>query len=207
MSLKSSLCIATLSLLALQGAHAAECNYTPDEAGFKFSFTGYGAPDKSYIVSGNTFKEYKVASETGKLVGATIEVDAKSLDTSHDLNNGMGGEWPASIPAIRNGNVVNGLFMNFKDPGKITGKIASIDVETINLDLGMNGVTKTIPMKYSVKDGVLTAEGTLDIIKDYAGEDAFKKFGVICTATWHKGKSWTDVTITFSVPVKEEQCK
>lgn len=193
-----------LSMIALP-ALASQCDFTPDKTGFDFSFTAFGAPDKSYVVSGNRFTEYELASESGKLLNATIAIDAQSLDTSHDLSNGMGGEWPDSIPPVRNGNVVTNLFMNFANPGKIDAKIAQIDANKLDLAVTMNGETRTVPMDYEVVDGQLTAKGTLDILEFNASE-AFKKFEAVCTTIWHKGKTWSTVDITFTVPVEEASC-
>jgi len=191
------------TLLAANVAQAS-CDFTPDQAGFSYSFTAYGAKDKSYVVTQNTFTKYEVASASGKLLGATIDIDATSVDTSKDMNNGGGGLWPDNLAAVRNGNVVNGLFNNFANPGKISGKISAIDKEKVSLDLTMNGETRTIAMPYSVSEGALSAKGTLDIL-DFNGAEAFKQFAAICRS-WHKGKSWSDVDITFSVPVKENGC-
>ncbi|WP_415889255.1 YceI family protein [Neptuniibacter sp. SY11_33] len=194
---------AVATLLAANVAHAS-CDYTPDKEGFNYSFTAYGAKDKSYVVTQNTFKTYELASESGKLLGATIEIDATSLDTSKDMNNGGGGLWPENLAQVRNGNVVNGLFNNFANPGKISGKISAIDKAAVSLDLTMNGETRTISMPYSIAEGSLSAKGTLDIL-DFNAADAFKMFSNICRS-WHKGKSWSDVDIMFSVPVKENGC-
>lgn len=198
----------SLAFLALACCHVAqaECDFTPDKSGFDVRFTAYGAPDKSYAVSKNTFGSYELASASGKLLGATIEIDATTLDTTHDLNNGLGGEWPVSIPPIRNLNVVNGLFNNFADPGKIYGEITAINSDQIDVALTMNEVTNTIPMTYTIADGVLSAEGKVDIV-DFDGAEAFKQFEAICTAAWHQGKSWTEVDISFSVPVAEATCQ
>lgn len=192
-----------LSMLVANGAYAS-CDFTPDKEGFGFSFTAYGAKDKSYVVTQNTFTQFELASESGKLLNASIDIDATSLDTSKDLNNGQGGQWPENLAAVRNGNVVNGLFNNFVNPGKVMAKIGAIDASSISLDVTMNGETRTVPMNYSVADGKLTAEGTLDIL-EFNGADAFKKFSRICRS-WHKGKSWSDVAIQFSVPVAEKGC-
>lgn len=190
-------------MVATSIAMAASCSYTPDEKGFKFSFTAYGAPDKSYVVTKNTFTKYQLASSTGKLEGASIEIDSTSVDTSADLNNGEGGKWDPGIPMIRNMNVVNGLFKSFASPGKIHAKIDKIEGDTLQLAITMNDVTKTLPMKITEKNGQLHAKGTLDIIKDFNGSKAFAKFERVCTQAFHKGKSWSDIEFEFVVPVKK----
>ncbi|MGY1488609.1 YceI family protein [Methylobacillus pratensis] len=197
-----SLCMVAASSTVM----AASCSYTPDEKGFKFYFTAFGAPDKSYVVSKNTFKKYQLASSTGKLEGATIDIDSTSLDTSADLNNGSGGQWDPSFAAVRNNNVVTGLFKSFASPGKISAKIDKIEGDTLQLAVTMNEVTKVIPMKVTEKGGNFHAKGTLDIIKDFNGSKAFAKLERICTQAFHRGKTWTDVDIEFEVPVKKS-CK
>lgn len=205
MKIKKSVLVLSI-LLPFTSFAQAECNFTPDKEGFDVRFTGYGAEEKAYAVSNNTFRSYELASESGKLLGATIEIDATTVDTSADLNNGLGGEWPPSIPPLRSLNIVNGLFNNFANPGKIQGEIAAISPEAIDVAVTMNEVTQTIPMSYVVKDGVLSAEGQLDILA-FDGAEAFKQFEAICTAVWHQGKSWTEVDISFSVPVAEVACQ
>lgn len=194
-----------LTLTCAASAVAAECDFTPDKDQLQFSFTGYGFPDKSYKVTKNTFTQYELTSASGKLLGGTIDIDATSLDTSHDLNNGTGGTWPASISEIRDANIVNGLFKNFVNPGKIQVKVSSIDDSQIDLDVTMNGETRTIPMTYSVAGGVLSAEGRLELM-DFNTSEALKKLEALCTLAWHQGKTWTDADIYFSVPVKEPSC-
>lgn len=203
--MKQSLPLMTLVLACISNTVFAACDYTPDQEGFKVHFTFYGAPDKSYVVTKNTFTEYETASETGKLVGATIDIDATSVDTSHDLSNGMGGQWPANFVPIRNMNVVNGLFNNYVNPGKVAAKIASVDAEKVNVEVTMNGETRTIPMDYSIAEGVLSAAGKLDIL-DFNAAEAFAKFEALCKVAWHKGKSWSEIEIFFEVPVAETGC-
>lgn len=186
-------------------AHAQQCDLTPNPNAFSFSFTAYGAPDKSYVVSKNTFKQYSLASENKKLLNASIDINAFSVDTSHDLNNGSGGQWPIAFSSIRNSNIVNGLFKRFEDAGHIKARITGINKTAIELNVEMNGVTHTIPMTYTIKDGVLHAKGVLDIL-DFNGKTAFEAFAAICADAWHKGKSWSDVAIEFSVQVNEPSC-
>lgn len=202
--MKKGLLLAALAATSINLAHAS-CDYTPNKDDFAFSFTAYGAPDKSYVVTKNTFTEYELASSTGKLVGASIEIDTNSLDTSHDLNDGNGGLWSDSFPMIRNSNVINGLFNNFVNPGKITATVKSIDATTVQLEVTMNGETKVVPMEYKVEAGKLAANGTLEIM-DFNGSEAFAMFEAICTLAFHQGKSWSDIAIEFSVPVTEVGC-
>ncbi|WP_420554120.1 hypothetical protein [Neptuniibacter marinus] len=139
--------LGVLSFAVLTSVTAqASCDYTPNKDEFAFSFTAYGAKDKSYAVTNNTFTKYELSSESGKLLNAAIDIDATSLDTSSDLNNGQGGLWPESMASVRNNNVVTGLFNNFVNPGKVMAKIGALDASVVGLDVTMNGETNRVPM-------------------------------------------------------------
>ncbi|HBR98382.1 MAG TPA: hypothetical protein DD979_13550 [Gammaproteobacteria bacterium] len=193
-----------LYTLGSVAALSAECVYMPDKDGFGFSFTAYGAPDKSYVVSQNTFKVYTLASPNGTLRGATIDIDATSLDTSADLSNGMGGYWAPGIAQLRDMNVVNGLFKQFANPGKIHAKVDSISGDRLSLLVTMNEVTAPVEMVLEEKDSMLHARGSFDLLEDFQADSAFAALEQICTIAWHKGKSWSDVDIEFHVPVQKD---
>jgi hypothetical protein len=167
------------------------------------SFTAYGAPEKDYIVAGNVFKNYELASDSGFLKGASIEIDATSLDTSFTKDNGTGGEWPAMFLPLRDSNVVDYFFKKFKtDPAKITALISAVNEDSLDLDVTMNGVTKTLPMSFAIEDGKLMAAGSLEVL-DFAPK-AFKSLRAVCEAGFHQGKTWSDIDLKFDVPVEKE---
>ncbi len=168
---------------------------------FNFSVTGYGAKDKSYIVSAITFKKFDVTSK-GNLLGTKVSIDPLSVDTSKDLNNGLGDNWPAAFAAVRNGNIINGFFNNLKTKGNVTTEIIAVGTKNLNLKVTMNGVSKVVKLDYSINtDGLLTAKGKLDIV-DFNANDAFKKFAELCTVAFHQGKSWSEISLEFSVKTK-----
>ncbi|MEW6037591.1 MAG: YceI family protein [Pseudomonadota bacterium] len=189
-------------VLAAASPSQAECRYKPNKEGFGFSFTAYAAPNKTYVIKDNRFKKFTLASPSGMLQDASIEIDATSLDTGHDLNNGKGGEWPAAIIPVRDSNVVNHFFKKFdNNPGVVSAKVAGITKDGIDLAVTMNGVTKTVPMKSAVKDGVLSATGTLNVL-DFGTGKAFDAFRQVCEMAFHQGKTWSDIEFEFHVPVE-----
>lgn len=195
------------TLLGMGAAvQAASCDYTPDPKGFQLGFTAYGFPDKSYDVKNNTFKDFHLDSSTGKLLNGSIVINTQSVDTSADKRDwSRKKNWPDATIKIRNQNIANGLFKLFSDQGKIQAKVTAIHAKTLDLSVTMNGVSKTVPMKYTVKNGVLEAKGKVELT-DFNTAKALQNFAKICSAVWHKGKTWTDVDIAFSVPVKEKGC-
>ncbi len=193
--------LAILFLLAGQTL-AGTCLYQGQKEGFWFGFTFYGAPDKSYVVTKNTFTNYQLSAEKGNLLGAEISIDPNSLDTSADMSNGLGSEWPSDFAMIRNLNTVTSLFMNFTNPTEIKAKILNIDNKKAELAVTMNGVTKNIMMEISENNGILTGTGTLDIL-DFNSNMAWSKFEEVCQIAWHRGKSWSTIDLEFRVPVQK----
>lgn len=197
----SSLLVAMASV-----SQAAQCDYTAKADEFKLSFTGYGFPDKSYDVKDNTFTDYKIDSPNGKLLNGSIVINSKSVDTSADKRNwDRNGDWPEPTVTLRNMNIVNGLFGHFADEGAIKATVTGITADALELSVTMNGVTKTTTLAYTVEGGVLSAKGTVDLA-DYNTDAALKTFAALCSAAWHRGKTWTDIDIFFTVPVNEPGC-
>ncbi len=167
--------------------------------GFKYDFTFYGAKDKSYVVTKNTFKTSTSNFPGEKLLNATLDIDAFSLDTSADLSNGKA-KWPPAMANVRNNNTVNNFFKKFAtDAGKINVKISKLTDKEIVADVKMNGVTKQVPFSYEVKDGKIMAKGELDVLA-FNTSDAWAQFERVCKMAFHKGKSWSTIDVFFEVP-------
>ena len=188
-TLSALFCITFLSTNVLAG----QC-----EDAFKFHFTFYGGVKKDYVVTKNTFKKIKVNFPSSKLKGATAEIDLMSLDTSADMNNGKA-KWPAAMAKLRNMNTINTLFKSFStDKTKTWAKIVSVSGNSANVEIKMNGVTKTIKMTSKEKGGSMLYEGVLDILK-FNTSKGWKAFAAKCRG-FHKGKSWSDIKLYFSIP-------
>lgn len=172
-----------------------------DKSSFNFSITGYGGENKSYVVSQIIFKEFEVTSAENLLLGTRLTFNPGSVDTSKDLNNGTGGDWPAAFAEVRNGNIINGFVNNMAEKEAVIAEIASIGDKNIELQVTINGVTKKIEMTYTVTDGLLLAKGELDVL-DFNTNEAFESFGKLCTTAFHQGKTWSEVGLQFSVVVK-----
>jgi len=69
----------------------------------------------------------------------------------------------------------------------------------------MNGVTKTVPLKYSFSNGIFDANGVIDIL-DFSASKALSSINKACFAL-HKGKTWSDVSIGFSTKIDTKLCK
>lgn len=166
--------------------------------GLKLDFTFFGSPDKAYVVTKNTFKTIKSEFPGEKLLNATAEIDAMSIDTSADLNN-MKAKWPASMAKLRDNNTKNNFFKKFeKDAGKIGAKVTKVDDKSITIAMTMNGVTKEVPFAYKVDGDTIKAEGKVDVL-DFGTSKAWAQFTKVCKG-FHHGKSWSEINIFFQVP-------
>jgi len=146
---------------------------------------------------------YTPAQKEGKnfkeiLVGATLTIDTKSVNSK---NEG------------RDKKLVAQFFQRFSSD-KITAKITDIQAKsketgkpktgTIMIDITMNGITKNIPMSYIYQKGVMHGQGYIDIL-DFQGSKALASINKACFDL-HKGKTWSDVAITFDMPIKADLC-
>ncbi len=193
--MKKTLFTFTLSTLLASSLYANTCNLTYD-------FTFYGAADKSYVVTKNTFTKSTSNFPKGKLLNASIDIDAFSLDTSADLSNGKA-KWPAAMAKIRNNNTINNFFKKFeKDLGKINVKVVKINKDSLDLEFKMNGITKVIPFSYKIEASKLKASGKLDLLA-FNTSKAWAQFSAVCRG-FHKGKSWNELDLHFEV---DASCK
>ncbi len=189
LSLLASVAVLSTSL------YAGKCS-----DGLKVDFTFFGAPDKSYVVTKNTFKTIKATFPSEKLLNATVEIDAKSIDTSADMSKGkLPGKWPASMAKLRNNNTINNFFNKFeKDPAKVGAKIVKVEADKLTVAVTMNGVTKELPFTYKVEGDVLKAQGKIDALA-FNTSAAWTKFTTVCKG-FHQGKSWSELDVFFEVP-------
>ncbi|MFW2600222.1 YceI family protein [Aliarcobacter butzleri] len=186
--------ISTLSLaLMASSLYAGVCS---DK--LKYDFTFYGAEDKSYVVTKNTFKTATSNFPSERLLNATLNIDAFSIDTSADLNNGVA-KWPAAMVTVRNNNISNNFFKLFeKDAGKVDVKIVKIAANSMDVEFKMNGVTKVIPFSYKTEGDTIKATGKLDVLA-FGVDKAWAQFSAVCKS-FHHGKSWNEIDINFEVP-------
>jgi len=72
----------------------------------------------------------------------------------------------------------------------------------ISTMITMNGVTKSVPLKYHYENGLLEASGVIDVF-DFQGESALKSINQACKAL-HQGKTWSDVDIGFKTKILKQ---
>jgi len=169
----------------------------------KVSFKAYKTPSK--IGVGGVFKsvKYTPIAPMGKnfrsiLVGSKVVIDTTSVDSK---NSGR------DIKLVK-------FFFNMMSGKNIDAKITDIKADkkikdaprtgVVTIDVRMNGVTKSVPMKYSFSDGMFTAAGVVDIL-DFGAGKALSSINRACFEL-HKGKTWSDVSIGFSTKIEALLC-
>jgi len=119
------------------------------------------------------------------MVGSKIMIDSTKIDTKN---------------IARDATISEMFFRKLAKP-TIGGEIISLDeVKSImKIKLSMGGVTKEIPMAYTLKNDVFRATGTIDML-DFGGLKALRSISKSCYDL-HEGKTWNDVDILFSTTV------
>ncbi len=130
-------------------------------------------------------REAKTISDL--LVGATVDIKTYSVNSNNKA---------------RDAKLVGSFFkaMSYKD---IKAEIKSIDakedVGIISIEIVMNGIKKIIPLKYTIKENILKAEGVIDLF-DFGAQKALRSINKACFKL-HKGKTWSDVEIGFEMKI------
>ncbi|MDN5086298.1 YceI family protein [Aliarcobacter butzleri] len=164
----------------------------------KYDFTFYGAEDKSYVVTKNTFKTATSNFPSEKLLNATLNIDAMSIDTHADMSN-VKAQWPAAMATVRDNNIRNSFFKIFeKDAGKVDVKIVKVGESSMDVEFKMNGVTKVIPFAYKTEGDTIKATGKLDVLA-FGVDKAWAQLSAVAKP-FHHGKSWSEIDINFEVP-------
>ncbi|AXH08951.1 hypothetical protein CP960_04640 [Malaciobacter halophilus] len=183
--MKNRLIIGIIFLFASIGLNAYELN-----GNLKVGWTGYKTEEK--IGVSGTFKKIDLQIKKSEdfvkfLKSAKVKIDSLSLESGLE---------------VRNKSMINTLF-SLKSSQKVVASIKEVNLEKniILLDLEMNKVLKQVPMKYHVEDKKVIATGVIDIL-DYSMSESFSKFAKECFDL-HKGKTFSEVTISFELPFKK----
>jgi hypothetical protein len=143
----------------------------------------------------------------------TLEVlNSKEAPTAVEALNGT--KFSIPISSIfsgdddRDGKLKQLFFGAMEATLSLTGTVNLNDDGTGSVNLSMNGVSKNIPITYTVKEQLVEFNGTLDIINDFNAQTALESISKACYDL-HKGpdgvsKTWSEVAIAASVYLKKE---
>lgn len=156
------------------------------------NWTGYKTEGKA-AVSG-TFD--KVNLEIAKddnfskfLSSAKVSIDPYTINTKMKFRDN---NISSTLFKIAN---VNEIKANVK---KVMGDEAK---GKLDVEINMNGVSKIVPMNYTVEASAIKAEGVIDIL-NFSMNESFAAFAAKCKP-FHAGKTWSEVTVSFNLPFKK----
>ena len=183
-----------LSLILAFGLAQANCSFS-QPTDVDVTWKAFKTPMKLGV--GGHFTHVNFKSSTLKatdlntlLAGSTVNIDVASVDSK---NKG------------RDVKLLNEFFKKMSGEG-ISAKIVSLQKNKearktgiATVEVTMNGVTRKVPMKYAFENGALSANGVIDLL-DFKADSALKSINTACFAL-HKGKTWSDVNIGFTMKI------
>ncbi len=136
----------------------------------------------------------------------------KEASTAVDALNGT--KFSIPVSSIYSGDnerdgKLKQLFFGVMDATvSLSGTINLNEDNTGTVDLSMNGISKEIPVTYTVKDQLVEFSGTLDILNDFKAQTALESISKACFEL-HKGpdgvsKTWSEVSIGAAVYLKKK---
>lgn len=183
------------NLIGSQASAVVSYRIPRDKAGLKW--TGYKFTTKAPVhgsFDSIAFESKQIAKVDGPLhlsVNKLFETVTFSIDTM-SMNSGLD---------IRDRKLLVYIFGGIVDPGLITGKVASFNLENqkATARITMNGVTRTVPFKVSVaNENYLTLEGTIDLV-DFKMAESVARIHQACeklhTGPDNKSKTWSTVDL------------
>ena len=178
---------------------AQNCTYTLAEA--TPGWTAYKTTDKA-PVSGTFTATTLSPTQAGPSLAAALDGVSMTID-------------PASVSSGNEGRdktLQDKYFGLFAPQAEFTVGVVSVKGDdaggTVDLNIGMNGVSKTLVFPYQVSpDGTLTAKASLEML-DFGLQAAFDSIHKVCEVL-HTGadgvsKTWTDVELSVTAKVTKD---
>lgn len=167
------------------------------------SWKAYKTPLKLGV--GGVFDDvkYRAVAKEGKnfreiLVGSSVIINPKSVNSK---NKGRDEKLFTYFFKQMNIQNIEAKIIDIKADPKVKGKPRT---GIVLVEIDMNGINRTIPMKYSFADGIFDAKGNIDIL-DFSARKALMSINKACYDL-HKGKTWSDVSIGFNTKIEAILC-
>ena len=179
---KIILLLVTLTAVLFAGG----CRYEAKQ--FEVEWKAYKTPLKVGV--GGTFDKVAIEAKDKSSEKSYLETSTVTINTTSVNSKNSG----------RDAKLVK-YFFNVQNVKQIKAKVVSVERTIINVDITMNGVTKTIPMKLDFDDDEIEAEGHIDL----ADFNMLPSLSSITKACYdlHKGKTWQDVEIKFELKTRK----
>ena len=192
----------TSNALEEMGLKGGGCILTPKK-GIVVNFEAYKTPLK--IGVSGTFDKFLYIPNlpSGKnfreiFVGSSVLIDTSSVNSQ---NKGRDNKLVKFFFDKMVSTSIEAKIVDYKPNKRYKGKPKT---GLFMVKITMNGVTKTIPMKYSYSKGKMQAKGVIDIF-DFSANKSLQELNRACYKL-HKGKTWNDVSISFITEVEATLC-
>ncbi|WP_201352314.1 YceI family protein [Hydrogenimonas urashimensis] len=177
------------TMIAAISLFAGECTYRVMD--FEIGWEAYKTPAK--IGVDGTFGNIKLSAMPDKTVkglleGAKVVIDTGSVNSKN---------------SSRDAKLIKAFF-NVQGVHTIAAEIKSLGKSFANVDITMNGITKTVPMKLEFDGDDVEAEGYIDLA-DFEMLPSLRSINKACYDL-HKGKTWQDIRLQFEIKTMEK-CK
>lgn len=175
-----------LTGLLIASSVFAECSYQTEQANVTWkAFKSY-----EKIGVGGSFEHTVIQSKSAESIDKALLSSSITIDTSN-VNSGNPG---------RDATLTHAFFM-VQNVNSITANVLFAKDGKAQINITMNGITKTIPMNYSlIGEEKITGKGTIDLA-DFGMIPSLQSLNKACFDL-HSGKTWQDVEIGFEIPLK-----
>lgn len=179
-------------------AEKAKIQFVVSEAGSSMEWTAYKTSDKVPVKG--TFNEVKIVSSNpgddaaGALSDLGFEIPVNSIFTND---------------SIRDGKLQKFFFEVMENSMTLKGKFNVKTENSGNLEISMNGLSKTLPFNYEVAQDTIHVNATMDL-NDWGAQAALESLNEACKVL-HTGsdgvsKTWNDVALNAKIlTVKSEE--
>lgn len=176
------------SVLIVNLLMAADCSYSAGTA--KVSWKAFKTYEK--IGVGGTFDRASMTSASndtieGVLTGSSVAISTLSVNSGNSARDAK----------------LSDAFFKVQGVTAINAKIVSAKAGKAMVEISMNGVTKSIPMTYTVSDTSVIGKGVIDLA-DFSMLPSLGSINKACYEL-HAGKTWQDVEIGFEI-MMEKKC-
>lgn len=146
---------------------------------------------------------YTAAKKEGKnfkeiLIGSSVVINTNSVNSK---NEGRDKKLVASFFKLLGAETISAKILDITQTSK---KRERPRKGIITTNITMNGISKDVPMNYVYDKGAMKAEGFIDLF-DFQASKALTSINKACFDL-HKGKTWNDVAINFSLNIKADLC-
>jgi len=170
----------------------------------------YSVEAASTAINWIAYKTTNKVPVKGQFNEVIIEESIKSSTPIESLN-GLKFKIPVSSlftnDTIRDGKLKNFFFGTLKNTTLISGIITVINETSGSVEITMNGISKTLPVVYIIKDKMVNIEAVMNL-DDWETQMALETLNAVCKDL-HTGddgisKTWNEVKIEVQTNLKYE---